>query len=177
MTGAFLHSPAALAGIAGIAAAHAGAEPLAAFEAIDRYAGIVLAHRLCTINRCDAQRMRVVRLYSSHPQVYPPGGSKDKTGTAWGRHVLLEQRVFVGEGEDAIHAFFDDHAVIERLGLRSVINVPVSCGGICLGTVNFLMPRAALTAADMHMARLAGLLAMPAFLALGGDTPAAVAAC
>lgn len=168
MMEAFLQSPAAQAGIARIAAAHAGgADPLAAFEAIDSYAGIALAHTLCTINRYDAARMRLVRWYSSHPQAYPPGGSKDKTGTAWGRHVLLEQRVFVGEGEEAIRAFFDDHEAIARLGLRSVINVPVSCGGLCQGTVNFLMPRAALTTADVHVARLAGLLAMPAFQALG----------
>ncbi|MCR2148720.1 hypothetical protein NSY59_25155, partial [Salmonella enterica] len=73
------------------------------------------------------------------------------------------------EGVDAIREFFDDHDAIQALGLRSVINVPVVFDGACLGTVNFLMPRAALTPADLAAARLAGLLALPAFLAL---TPA-----
>jgi len=126
----------------------------------------VLGHTLCTINRHDAAQMRVVRLYSSNPAAYPPGGSKDKRGTAWGNHVLLECKLFVGEGEAAIREFFNDHDAIRELGLQSVINVPVVHDGACLGTVNFLMPRAALSAADIAAARLAGLLALPAFLTL-----------
>ncbi|CAB3811351.1 hypothetical protein LMG26854_00023 [Achromobacter aegrifaciens] len=156
----------AQAGVAAIARAYAAADPVAALRAIDAHAHAALAHTLCTVNRYDAQAMRVLRLYSSNPEAYPPGGSKDKSGTAWGRHVLLEQKLFVGEGEDAIREFFDDHDAIQRLGLRSVINVPVVYGGGCLGTVNFLMPRAAVSDADVQAAQLAGLLALPAFQAL-----------
>lgn len=155
-----------LAGAQAIARAYADGQPAAAFQAIDDYARLRLAHALCTVNRYDADGMRVVRLYSSNPQAYPPGGSKDKTGTAWGRHVLLEQRVFVGEGEAAIREFFNDHDAIRSLGLQSVINVPVAYDGVCLGTVNFLMPRPALSDDDTHVARLAALLALPAFQAL-----------
>lgn len=156
----------ALAGAQAIAQAYAAADAAAAFRAIDAYAHASLAHALCTINRYDAGAMRVVRLYSSNPEAYPPGGSKDKAGTAWGRHVLQERQVFIGEGEGAIREFFDDHDAIRALGLRSVINVPVVYGGACLGTVNFLMPRPAVSDADVHAARLAGLLALPAFQAL-----------
>lgn len=163
----------AMAGALAIAQAYAHGSPQAAFAAIDAYARLVLAHTLCTVNRYDASAMRVVRLYSSNPQAYPPGGSKDKTGTAWGRHVLLEQRVFVGEGEDAIREFFNDHDAIRDLGLKSVINVPVVHAGACLGTVNFLMPRPVLSEADIHAARLAALLALPAFQALQATQPAA----
>lgn len=162
-----------LEGVQAIARAYAGADAAAAvaqaaFKAVDDYARLSLAHTLCTVNRYDAQAMRVVRLYSSNPEAYPPGGSKDKSGTAWGHHVLLAQQVFVGEGEDAIREFFNDHDAIRELGLQSVINVPVVYGGVCLGTVNFLMPRPALSDADVHAARLAGLLALPAFQALRG---------
>lgn len=146
--------------------AYADADPLAALAAIDAYAGAALAHALFTVNRHDAARMRVVRLYSSNPSAYPPGGGKDKAGTAWGRHVLLEHKVFVGEGEDAIQAFFDDHAAIQALGLRSVINVPVVLDGACLGTLNFLMPRPAVSASNLHTARLLGMVALPALQAL-----------
>lgn len=152
-----------------LAQAYDTASAPAAFAALDAHAHATLGHTLCTINRHDAERMRVVRLYSSNPTAYPPGGSKDKRGTAWGRHVLLERKVFIGEGSDAIREFFDDHDAIQALGLQSVINVPVVFDGACLGTVNFLMPRAALAPADIAAARLAGLLALPAFLAL---TPA-----
>ena len=149
-----------------LAQAYADASVQAAFAAIDAHAHDVLGHTLCTINRHDAAQMRVVRLYSSNPAAYPPGGSKDKRGTAWGNHVLLECKLFVGEGEAAIREFFNDHDAIRELGLQSVINVPVVHDGACLGTVNFLMPRAALSAADIAAARLAGLLALPAFLTL-----------
>ena len=72
----------------------------------------------------------------------------------------------MGEGEDAIQAFFDDHAAIQALGLRSVINVPVVLDGACLGTLNFLMPRPAVSASNLHTARLLGLVALPALRAL-----------
>lgn len=169
----FLESPAAHKAVDAVVGAHAAADPAAAFAAIDAYAGVLLAHTLYTVNRFDADAMRVVRLHSSNPQAYPPGGSKDKTGTAWGRRVLLEHEVFVGEGEAAIREFFDDHDAIRRLGLQSVINVPVVHAGGCLGTVNFLMPRARLGPSDVHVAKLAGLMAIPAFLALGDDAQAA----
>jgi GAF domain-containing protein len=161
-----LGAGAPLDGIAGIASACAGTDPLALFETVDHYARGVLGHTLCTINRFDAERTAVVRLYSSNPQAYPPGGSKNKAGTPWGRHVLLEHRIFVGEGSAAIGEFFDDHGVIEELGLRSVINIPAMAGGVCLGTVNFLMTRDSVSADHVAFAQLAGLLVVPAFLAL-----------
>ena len=153
------------AGVQAIALAYAAADTAAALAAIDAYAHASLDHALCTVNRFDADAMRVVRLYSSNPEAYPPGGSKDKRGTPWGQQVLVERRVFVGEGESAIREFFNDHDAIRELGLQSVINVPVVYGQACLGTVNFLMPRPKVTDADVDNARLAALLALPALLA------------
>ncbi|CAB3820136.1 GAF domain-containing protein [Achromobacter piechaudii] len=153
------------AGVQAIALAYAVADTAAALAAIDAYAHASLGHALCTVNRFDADAMRVVRLYSSNPEAYPPGGSKDKRGTPWGQQVLVERRVFVGEGEAAIREFFNDHDAIRELGLQSVINVPVVYGQACLGTVNFLMPRPKVTDADVDNARLAALLALPALLA------------
>jgi GAF domain-containing protein len=157
-----------LDGIDAIAGACAGTDPVALFAAIDAYARPVLRQTLCTVNRFDAARIAVVRLYSSDPAAYPPGGSKQKAGTRWGRHVLLERRVYVGEGVDAIRESFDDHAAILALGLKSVINVPVVAGDICLGTLNLLMPDERIDAGQVAFARLAGLLAVPGFLALNG---------
>ncbi len=155
-----------LLAIDGLASACAGRDPVALFGAIDRYLRPLLGHTLCTVNRYDAQRIAVVRLYSSDPKSYPPGGSKDKAGMPWGRHVLLERRVYVGEGETAIRESFDDHAAIVALGLKSVINVPVVAGDVCLGTLNLLMPVERVTPAMVGSARLGGLLAVPGFLAL-----------
>jgi GAF domain-containing protein len=152
-----------LDGVAAVAAACAGKDPVALFAAIDAYAMPVLGQALCTVNRFDAARMAVVRLYSSDPVAYPPGGSKQKEGMPWGRHVLIERRVFVGEGTEAIREFFDDHAAIAALGLQSVINVPVVSNDVCLGTLNLLMRSPRVTTQQVAFARLAGLLAVPGF--------------
>lgn len=145
--------------------AHAGADPAGVCAAIDVQARAVLGHTLCTVNRYDPQRMALSRLYSSNPQAYPPGGGKDKRGTPWGRQVLLEHRLFIGEGVQAIRQAFDDHAAIAALGLSSVINVPVVARGQCLGTLNFLMPQEQVSQDKSAAARLAGLLIVPALMA------------
>ncbi|ALM82658.1 hypothetical protein [Bordetella sp. N] len=159
-------SAAALLAVDELAAACAGQDPAALFGAVDRYLRPLLGHTLCTVNRFDAERIAVVRLYSSDPKSYPPGGSKDKAGMPWGRHVLLERKVYVGEGEAAIRESFDDHVAIASLGLKSVINVPVVTGDVCLGTLNLLMPAETVTPAMVASARLGALLAVPGFLGL-----------
>lgn len=140
-----------------------GRDPAAIFGELDRWAHGVLRQALCTVNRYDAENMAVVRLYSSDPVSYPPGGSKQKRGMPWAEHVLLQRRVYVGEGADAIRASFDDHAAILGLGLQSVINVPVVADDVCLGTVNFLMREPRIEDAHVSFARLAAHVAAPAF--------------
>jgi hypothetical protein len=137
-------------------------EPAALCAAIDAFAQPVLRQSLCTVNRFDAAQMRLTRVYSSNPAAYPPGGSKEKRGTAWGRHVLLERRVFVGEGAEAIRASFDDHEAIARLQLRSVVNVPAVFEGECLGTLNLLMQADTVHPGQVEFALLLGLLLVPA---------------
>jgi len=143
----------------------AGRDPQALYAAIDAFARPVLGQRLCTVNRYDPGAMTVVRQYSSNPDAYPPGGMKHKRGTEWGRQVLQERQLFIGQGVDAIRQAFDDHAAIASLGLRSVINVPVVAHGQCLGTVNFLMTADLIAPEHVAVARLAGLLAVPGLLA------------
>lgn len=137
-------------------------DPVALCAAVDAFARPVLRQTLCTVNRLDRRELRLTRVYSSNPTAYPPGGSKDKRGLPWGQHVLVERRVFVGEGTDAIRASFDDHEAIARLGLRSVVNVPVVFGQQCLGTLNLLMQSASVTAQQVAFARVAALLLLPA---------------
>ncbi|VFR27201.1 Bll5495 protein [plant metagenome] len=164
MTSLAAADPAFLDDVTPLSAACAHGDAPALFAELDRRMHRSLGHLLCTVNQLDAGALRLHRLYSSNPEAYPPGGSKAKAGTDWGRHVLLEQRVFVGEGEAAIAQSFDDHAAIVALGLRSVINVPVVLAGDCLGTVNFLMADARVTDAKIEAARWAALLALPGFV-------------
>jgi len=133
---------------------------------IDQIAMALLDRKLLTINIFHAQHMELERLYSSNPQAYPPGGRKQKKGTSWGQHVLIEQKLFVGEGTDAIRQSFDDHETITRLGLQSVINIPMVSDGICLGTLNILMTRPHVLDEHIEIARHLGALLVPTLLSL-----------
>jgi GAF domain-containing protein len=139
-------------------------DPLRLCRAVDEHALPLLRHSLCTVNRLDAQSLHLTRFYSSNPLAYPPGGSKDKRGTDWGRKVLVERALFVGEGMAAIRQSFDDHAAIERLGLQSVINVPIVFEQRCLGTLNLLMTAPAVQPEQVELVRLLGVLLLPVFL-------------
>jgi GAF domain-containing protein len=146
-----------------VADALASKDAKAIFGTIDQWAKSVLQQALFTVNRFDEENMAVVRLYSSDPVSYPPGGSKQKRGMPWGEHVLLKRQIYVGEGSDAIRESFDDHAAILGLGLQSVINVPVVVGDQCLGTVNFLMREPKIQEAHINFARLAAQLTATGF--------------
>lgn len=139
------------------------AEAPALLPAVDAVGREAMGQALCTAMRFDAATMRVQRLYTSDAAAYPLGGWKNKRDTAWGRQVLIEGRVFVAEGAAAIAEHFDDHATIARLGLHSIVNVPVRLGGVCVGTVNFLWTDPVVGAERVAMARLLGLVATPAW--------------
>ncbi|TCT08844.1 GAF domain-containing protein [Paralcaligenes ureilyticus] len=145
--------------------------PLELFAAADACAFPVLRHSQCTINRFDAQKMQLTRLYSSDTKKYPIGGTKSKSDTGWGRHVLLDKRLFVGEGTAAIKKSFDDHELIIALGLRSVINVPLVSKDTCLGTLNFLSRVEHVTQTQITFAQLLGLLITPTVQAFQGLKP------
>ncbi len=135
----------------------------ALFAAIAAVAAEAMGCALFTAMRFDAAAGEVERLYSTNPQAYPVGGRKTKRDTPWATHVLSERRVFVGAGDTAIRAAFDDHEKILGLGLHSIINVPVVLAGSCVGTVNFLMPRDVVAPADVTVAEELGRIATAAF--------------
>lgn len=135
--------------------------PLALLEAADAVAREALGARLCTAMRFDAATMTVRRIFSSSPDAYPVGGSKPKRDTDWGRRVLLERRVFVGEGEAALRRHFDDHALILGLGVRSIVNVPIVLRGTCRGTMNLLFGEETVRPERLMLATLLGLVVTP----------------
>jgi hypothetical protein len=140
-------------------------QPHGLLAAVDEVACELLGHALFTAMRFHEAAMEVERVYSSDARAYPLGGRKPKRDTAWGRHVLIERRIFVGEGEAAIRDAFADHELILGLGLRSVANVPVVFAGRCLGAVNFLWQAASVRLVDIAAARVLALVATPALLA------------
>jgi GAF domain-containing protein len=133
---------------------------------VDQIAMTLLDRKLLTINFFHAPLMELERLYSSNPEAYPPGGRKQKKGTVWGQHVLIEQKIFVGEGSEAIRQSFDDHETIQRLGLQSVINIPISSDSLCLGTLNILMTLPHVQPDHIETAQHLGALLRPGLIAL-----------
>jgi hypothetical protein len=101
------------------------------------------------------------RAWSSKPADYPVGGRKRKSPTPWTGQLLVRGEVFVGAGEEALAAVFDDAAKIMAMGLRSVVNVPLLAGGECRATFNVLGPQAPWGREDVAAIRLLALLARP----------------
>jgi len=133
---------------------------------VDQIAMALLERELLTINLFHPRTMELERLYSSNPQAYPPGGRKKKKGTTWGQHVLIERKIFIGEGTEAIRQSFDDHETISRLGLQSIINIPVSNDSFCLGTLNILMKHPQVRSEHIETARQLGALLFPGLQSL-----------
>jgi GAF domain-containing protein len=148
--------------------AAAAASPRALFEAIHAIAVHRLNAGLVTAMRYDQPNETVERLYSSNEAAYPVGGRKPKRDTSWGRHVLVERRVLLSAGDDAIREGFPDHAIIFGLGLHSCLNIPLVSGGRCVGTLNVLRAATAWGDEEIALVRALALAALAAVLALIG---------
>jgi hypothetical protein len=141
-------------------------QPESLLRAVDEVGRVAMDHALFTAMVFDAAEMAVERIYSSDAAAYPLGGRKPKRDTSWGRHVLVERRIYVGEGEAAIREAFADHDLILSLGLRAVVNMPVVFAGEYLGTLNFLWRRSSVRANDVALAHVFALTAAVGFAAL-----------
>lgn len=141
--------------------------PEAAFRAVDAAIEGLLGHGLFTILvRCEGGE-EVQRVYSSHPDEYPVQGRKRMGPTPWGELVLDRKQPFLGPDVAAIRWAFPDHALIESMGLGSVINVPTLSGGDALGTVNVLDREGAYTSrGQVDLVRAFTPSLIPALLAV-----------
>lgn len=146
--------------------AGAAKSPDALFEAIHQVAKRRVDAGLVTAMRHDEPAARVERLYSSNPQAYPVGGRKLKQDSDWSQHVLVERRVLVSAGDDAIKKHYVDHPTIFGLGLHSCVNVPLVSDGRCIGTLNVLNARSIWSDDEVAVARALGLAALSAVLML-----------
>jgi GAF domain-containing protein len=147
-------------------AAGAATSPAALFEAIHRVARRRLDARLVTAMRHDEAASTVERIYSSNAEAYPVGGRKLKRDTGWSRKVLLEHRLLVNAGDDAIRESFEDHAIIFGLGMHSCVNVPLVSAGKCIGTLNVLAARSNWSDEQVATARALGIAALAGALML-----------
>ena len=141
-------------------AAGAAKSPGALFAAIAEVARQRVDAGLVTAMRHDEAASTVQRIYSSNEQAYPVGGRKVKQESDWSRHVLVDQRVLVSAGDDAIRKHYNDHAIIFGLGLHSCVNVPLVSRGKCIGTLNVLRAKPDWREEQIAIARALGLAAL-----------------
>src|SRR5438270_10762962 len=122
-------------------AAGAAKSPQALFAAVAEVARQRVDAGLVTAMRHDEAASTVERIYSSNEAAYPVGGRKVKQESDWSRHVLVEHRVLISPGDDAIRRHYNDHAIIFGLGLHACVNVPLVSAGKCIGTLHVLRPQ------------------------------------
>jgi GAF domain-containing protein len=131
----------------------------AAYATVDELAQRTIGHRLFTVMRYLPETVEVERLYSSNPSDYPPGGRKPKQGTPWGDVVLDRGEVFIAADAEGVRAAFSDHALLARLGISSIMNIPIRFRGRVLGTMNLSHEAGHFTSDMIEPGRiLAGLL-------------------
>jgi len=144
----------------------AAKSPAALFGAIAGIAQRRVGAGLVTAMRHDEGASTVERIYSSNEQAYPVGGRKVKQESDWSRHVLVEHRVLVSAGDEAIRRHYNDHAIIFGLGLHSCVNVPLVSAGKCLGTLNVLRAQIEWGEEDVALVRALGIAALAGVLML-----------
>ncbi len=137
-------------------------QPTRLYQALEKVTASLVGHQLFTLLYVDGQD--VARVYSNRPDEYPVSGRKTMGETEWGRLVLKERQPYLGRDRAGIRWAFFDHALIEGMGLGSVINIPVIYDGEAIGTMNLL--DAEHHYGDAHVAPVARLapLLVPAFL-------------
>jgi hypothetical protein len=111
-------------------------QPERLYVALDREAKVRVGHGLFTLLYVVGNE--VARVYSSRPAEYPLGGRKPMGNTPWGDLLIKQSKPYLGVDKAGIRWAFYDHALIESLGLGSVINIPVVYDGSTIGTMNLL---------------------------------------
>jgi GAF domain-containing protein len=140
-------------------------QPALLYAAIDALVQEVIGHRLFTLMRVHEATDEVERIYSSNTVAYPVGGRKVKRGTPWSRAVLDRGEVFVARDADQVREAFADHALIESLGIGSIMNVPIAWAGRRLGTMNISHEAGWFTEDDERTGRLLAPFLVPSLLA------------
>lgn len=145
----------------------------AVLRTVERIASQRFGMAVFSASVCRIEAMEVERVHSSRPEVYPVGSTTNKRDASWGRQVLKERQVFVGEGALEMAAAFDDQEGMARAGVRSIINVPIVLKDSCLGVLNFGLVSERVTPLDVCLARMLAIAASAAFATPPADRGAA----
>ena len=141
-------------------------QPAPLFAAVDAALGAVAGHRLFTLMVLDHANGEAERVYTSAPAAYPVAGRKRSVDTPWFKQVIAGRRHYLGRTREDIRWAFADHALIERLGCRSVINVLAIYDDEVIGSANLLHEEHHYSDADIEDALPFVQLLVPALKSL-----------
>jgi len=140
-----------------------GEGPAAILAALDHALAATLGHKLFTALLFHSETGESERFYTNQPAAYPVGGRKALNPTFWAKQVILERRPYIGRTAADIAGVFFDHALIDSLGCRSVLNIPVVEASKILGTLNVLHEERWYDEGDLPLAAIFAALAVPAY--------------
>jgi len=104
------------------------------------------------------------RFYTNRPDVYPIGGRKPVTDSAWMQQVIAGGEPYIGHARHDIERNFFDHALIVSLGCESILNMPVRWRDQTMGTLNLCHRAGFYGERHLPPLRLVAQLALPALL-------------
>ncbi len=117
----------------------AAKQPEDIFDAVAAVARERIGFGLLTMLMLTPDGDEVQRIYTTDGVNYPVSGRERLGTTAWGQHVLVEQRPYLGaDRADLAWAFPGDFDLIVSLGLGATMNVPIVALGRTLGSLNIL---------------------------------------
>lgn len=146
-----------------VEAAESPSQPQPLYRAIDSALERLIGHKLFTMMVLARDGVKVRRVYSNRPDVYPVGGFKTHRQTPWGRQVLGEGKPYIGRDADDIRWGFADAEQIFALGCGSILNVPVKWDGRVLGALNLLERAGFYDEPHVALVRPFAALLVPAF--------------
>lgn len=153
--------------LSAVARAHADThQPQATFDAINAALAATVGHRLFTVLVHHPAQRESERIYTNMCEAYPVGGRKPVTDSPWMQQVMQRGLPYIGRNADDLREVFYDHALIDSLGCRSVLNIPLRWQGETLGTLNLLHEENWYGTQHIEPARVFAQLAVPAVMAL-----------
>jgi len=108
------------------------------FNSLDNILNDFIGHKLFTILKFDKINSKLERIYTSNPREYSLQGKKDVIRNFWQVQVLEIGVVNIGYNSQDIKNSFADFDLIEKLGCRSFMIIPLKSGDNFMGSVNLL---------------------------------------
>jgi transcriptional regulator with GAF, ATPase, and Fis domain len=107
------------------------------FEAVAQAFQAEIGYRLLTISTISTEDgLQATRVWSSHPAVFPVGGTKQLDSPEWIETVLTKRQVLVCDTPEALRRMFYDHEDIAAVNCGSGINVPLILNDEVIAIVN-----------------------------------------